>query len=292
MRGDASHQVPVVSLERLSAFADGICIRDPRGRTRSPALERRPRSLDLSIRGPFAVLQRFSVSPAEGRRFAEASRDTNPIHIDGDVIPGAMTTARALLLPELIVPGLVVRALRIKFRAFSRYGRATINRFAFEPDGEGRLDVTLEVLQEGTLVAEAAIEGSMAGGTGAEESHRDPPHDVLRSFFGSLRIDPDRGLEALGPACPRAFLAALPPGEMVRLGGAGGLLNALDLEFPGIDPAAGGHESPLDVEVEPSRRRSSFLRVLARVGRGMVTYCTGYATVLAAALGGAKPQEA
>lgn len=298
MRGEASHSSPAVSLDRLSAFGDAICIRDPRGKSRSPALVRMPGrgGLEirggLAVRGPFAVIQRFSVSPSEGRMFVEASRDSNPIHVDGDVVPGAMTAARTLLLPEMVIPGLAVKNLRIRFRAFSHYGRASVNRFRFEPDGLGGFEITVDVLQEGTLVAEAAIEGSMSAGRGAGESgerREDPSLAVLRAFFRSLRIDPGRGLEALGRGTPRAFLAALPPGEMVRMGGAGGLLSSLDLEFPGIEETAGAFDQPLGVEVEPSRRRRSFLRVLARVGRGVVTYCKGYATVLAAALAGTKP---
>jgi hypothetical protein len=291
MRREATHERPAVSLERLGAFGDAVCIRDPGGRGRNPALVRAPGLAGggLAVRGAFAVLQRFSVSPSEGRMFVEASRDANPIHVDGDVVPGAMTAARALLLPELVIPGFAVRTLRIKFRAFSRYSLASVNRFHFEPDGPGDFRITVDVLQEGTLVAEASLAGSVTASRGAETPGADPSLDVLRAFFQSLRIDPRRGIEALGQGCPRAFLAALPPGEMVRMGGAGGLLNALDLEFPGIEEAAGALAEPLGVEVEPTRRRNAFLRVLARVGRGMVTYCRGTATVVAAALAGAKP---
>jgi hypothetical protein len=297
MSGEASHESPAVSLDRLSAFGDAICIRDSRGKSRGPALVRVPDDFrrgirgGLSVRGGFAVIQRFLVSPDEGRAFVEASRDTNPLHVDGDVIPGAMTAARALLLPEMVIPGLAVKSLRIRFRAISRYDRASVNCFRFEPDGLGGFEVAVDVLQEGTLVAEASIEASMTAGRSdrmAVDLSGDPSLDVLRAFFRSLRIDPTRGLEALGGGYPRAFLAALPPGEMVRMGGAGGLLNALHLEFPGVEATTGALEPPLGVEIEPTRRRSSFLRVLARVGRGMVTYCKGYATVLATALAGGK----
>jgi hypothetical protein len=65
-------------------------------------------------------------------------------------------------------------------------------------------------------------------------------------------------------------------------GGAGGLLNVLDLEFPEEEtPSLSGNAAPV-AEVETTRPRSNFRRILARVGDGIRTYCKGYATVLAA----------
>jgi hypothetical protein len=73
---------------------------------------------------------------------------------------------------------------------------------------------------------------------------------------------------------------------MVRHGGAGGLLNVLDLEFSGTPAPAISQEPPPAVQVEPTRPRSQFRKILARVGNGISTYCHGYATVLASMIRG------
>jgi len=66
----------------------------------------------------------------------------------------------------------------------------------------------------------------------------------------------------------------------VRQGGDGGLLNVLDLEFAESSLPAIAHDPPPVAEVQPSRPRSSFRKVLAKVGTDIKTYCSGYATVL------------
>ena len=93
-------------------------------------------------------------------------------------------------------------------------------------------------------------------------------------------MDPKRAFECLGYGYPRAFLASLPSGEMVRQSGTPGLLNGLNLQFPEPGIPALNLERPPTVEVAPVRPRNSFRKVLANVASGMVTYCTGYATVL------------
>jgi len=234
----------------------------------------------------------------------DASRDSNPIHTEDSVISGAMTAARLLLLPEILVPSLQVRSLRIKFRAFSRYDRATVNRFSFVPNGQGAYSVELAVMQEGVSVAQGVLKtisvaeqptrgghganeyGQVGGGSGTShtlvESKFPPcaPAEVIRNWYRSLRVDPDGAFECLGYGYPRAFLASLPSGEMLRKGGAVGLLNALNLEFPEPGIPALNPETLPTVEVAPVRPRKSFHKVLANVASGMVTYCTGYATVL------------
>jgi len=281
-----------ISLRRLQALGDSICVRDARGRSRSPALLPRGRpggDGHLEIRGSFAILQRFSVSPQEGRTFVEASRDANPIHTEDSVISGAMSAARVLLLPEILIPGLAVKTVRIKFRAFARYDRPSVNRYLFRPGSDGSFQVDLVLLQQGAVVADGSLTACVAEGSCPAIPHTIPriatnQGQVIRDFFRSLRVDPDLSLEAIGLGYPRAFLAALPSGEMVRRGGSGGLLNVLDLEFPDVEIPAFTDEPPPSVEVESTRPKSAFRKVLARVGNGIVTYCQGYATVLASML--------
>jgi hypothetical protein len=283
-----------IPLSRLAVFGDRLCLRDPRGRGPNPAiLERwgvggRP---ELLVQGPFTVLQRFDISPEEGRAFVETSRDENPIHTQDTVVSGAMTASRLLLLPEVLVPGLAVRSARVKFRAFSRYDRPTVNRFHFLPGADGGLKVDLEVLQQGVKVADGTIQAALRPeATPARPAGASA--EVLGRWLWSLRMSPQGTLALLGSGYPRAFLASLPPGEMVRMGGAGGLLNALDFEFPELGVPGLGPEPPPTVEVEQTRPRNAFRKVLARVAQGMVTYVRGSATVLLDILGRSPGSEA
>jgi hypothetical protein len=206
-----------------------------------------------------------------------------------------MTAARFLLLPEVLLDGVEAASIRMKFRAFSHYDRRIINRYTFRPAPSGGLDIDVSSFQEGTLIADGSLKTRGLASPSvrsvaalAPARARVSMDPVVRRFLESLRLDPHAAMELLGPGYPRAFLAALTPGEMVRLGGAGGLLNALTLEFNEPPPILG--EEPPPVEVEPSRPRPSFRKILARVGSGLKTYCEGYATVLAAVLSG--PREA
>jgi len=290
---DESRETPRISGQRLRSLGDWICIRDPRGRSLQPALVPARESGDLEVHGSFTVIQRFSITPAEGKSFVEASRDSNPIHTQDTVVPGAMTTARFILLPEILIPGLAVKGMRVKFKAFSRYGLPTVNIYSFRMEGSDLLDVELQSLQGGVVVAEGSLSTRMEDPSAVPAVEvPGPSAEVIRDFLRSVRVQPERFLSFLGFNYPRAFLAALPPGEMVRLGGAGGLLNILDLEFPDAQTPAITEEPLPKVEVEQTRPRNTFRKILARVGNGIRTYCHGYATVLASmVLGTSRKRE-
>ncbi len=240
------------------------------------------------MNGAFTVLQRFEVTPREGRDFVETTGDSNPIHTQDTVVSGAMTAARFLLLPEIIIPELAVKGLRVKFRAFSRYDRPTVNRYRFRPNSAGAFDIELTSFQAGTVIADGSIKTAIGGPPASLDAPalRCAPLEAcestrtVRSWLESLRLCPDLTFSAIGQGYPRAFLASLPSGEMVRHGGAGGLLNVLDLEFPEAGVPAMELTSPPTVSVETSRPRNAFRRVLTQVASGMVTYCRGYATVV------------
>jgi hypothetical protein len=186
----------------------------------------------------------------------------------------------------------------VKFRAFSHYGRPTVNLFQLKPQAgqDDALSIQVKCFQRGTLVADAVMNArfldaapvAAACGSPPARGAESPSTVLIRAFLRSLRVNPEQCLAHLGWGYPRAFLAALPPGEMVRNGGAGGLLNVLDLEFPEISLPSIREEALPFAEVEASRPRSRFRKVLARVGSGIRTYCQGYATVLASMVRG-KP---
>jgi len=255
----------------------------------------------LDVRGGFSVLQRFTIDPEQGRRFVAASRDDNPIHIDGGIVPGAMTAARLVLLPEILLDGFVGERLKVKFRAIAHYGRPTLHHFRISPRPKSdstdptAFDISLEAVQDGETVASGVISGTCHSsfGDAPPRSHRDelatPSSnedsccvDDVRGFLASLSIDPDAYLANAGYAYPRAFLASLPSGEMVRtLSGEGGLLNSLSLDFTGVGapPLVPGAAPSVEVEKGRKRRGSAFRKVMTRVLQGVQIHCHGFAMV-------------
>jgi hypothetical protein len=285
---------PLFMLERLAGMEEPVVVRDPRGRGPRPSLVRRPGrhrgGPDLEVRGPFTVIQRFSVDPRDGAEFARLMRDGNPIHTEGDVVPGAMTAARAILLPELLIDSARIERAKLRFRAMAYYHRPMVNIYRFELLQPDSLKVDVTVRQDGQEVADGQLSidlgarrlsvwpqeepaPSPASEAVAEEAER------VSGFLKCLRVDPSLHFRTLGPVYPRAYLASLPPGEMVRkYSGDGGILNVLDLRFSG--EAMLGLASP-SVELEdPARARKSFRKILARIGEGVRTLCSGFAMVL------------
>lgn len=313
--------IGTIPLQRFAFLGDPILLRDARALGQNPSLRVHPETGDLFVFGTFTMLQRFTILPEEGRDFVETSGDENPIHTEDSVVPGAMTAARFLLAPEILLQGLAAMSLKVKFRAFARYDRPSVNVFVIRPvspsagvgGGPGEtpgphLSISAKCYQLGTLIADATIlarfespSGAQDAGAGIEAIESEsaasaagaiPPEPAVRKFLASVRVDPDRYLKLLGFRYPRAFLAALPSGAMVRRGGSGGLLNVLDLEFgPSAAPSLLSQSPPV-AEVESGRPRSSFRKVLARVSDGIRTYCKGTATVLLAMVRGAAGRKA
>ena len=296
---------------RLHWTRDDLILRDPRGRGVRPSLLRRPASSNsaseqLDVRGPFNVLQRFSIAPEHGASFVETTRDENPIHRVDSVVPGAMMAARLLLLPELLFDDLVCERLRVRFKAIARYDQAMVHHCRFTPvfsaetTDEGRLsrdwpaaisrfEIEFDIRQASRSVASgtasAALDRRAAPPEptcGATDTARvASPASEVGTFLSSLGISPQAFLASRRENYPRAFLAALPSGEMVRqLAGQGGLLNSLDLRFP-LDPcpAAAADDAP-SVELESTARQgSAFRKVLTRVVQGVHVRCQGFALV-------------
>jgi hypothetical protein len=298
------HPGAPVLFGRMAWSGDGLWLRDARGRSGRPALvpERPLAGIDrlLRARGSFSLVQRFQVKPEEGAVFVRATRDENPIHTEGEVVPGAMVAARALLLPEMLLSGSRVERARLRFRAPAYYRFPTVNLYRLELSGPGAVRVHLQVRQRGQEVADGQLQLSLdrpAWPLGAEgerlsepgssrrrpeaELEGEPETSRIRSFLASVGLHPELYLKGSGPLYPRAFLAALPSGEMVRqFSGEGGLLNALELEFPEHMPILGTSGLPTVELKDSARSRKSFRKVLARIAEGVRTFCSGFAMVL------------
>ncbi len=294
---DRMAQRPRLFLKNISGLEDRILIRDARGRSARPALiphmDPQNGTISLQVQGPFTVLQRFVVDPERGASFAHAMRDENPIHIQGEVIPGAMTAARALILPEFLIHKTKVKRAKLRFRGLAYYRRPSVNVYRIDPDAPEHLKVEVTVYQEGSRVADGQLllksRSGLQGGKCLDAGSTRPAFfrtstapeiERIRMFLESLGIEPALYFQLAGLVYPRAYLAALPPGEMIRkFSGEGGILNSLDFEFPGEEPL--GAESAPTIELEKvARTRRTFRKIVARIARGVRTLCSGFALVL------------
>ncbi|MDC3379077.1 hypothetical protein OAX78_02205 [Planctomycetota bacterium] len=243
---------------------------------------------DLRVDGPFKVRSRLEIDRSRGIRFTEATGDPNPIHREGDVIPGALIAAEFVSAAEILFPHLQLTSLRTTFTAVSWYDRPVRLLLDCKPteiDGEPGLEVKASAFQGDRECANGLVKGRFVEEL---QRHELPPHKInvdwlarVVSFYDSLGIKPQAYLEkAEGPdySYPTAFLASLPSGSMVqRFQGEGGILNRLNLEFTGKLPLAGPPEVSLEL---PARLRKSFNKIMTFVKEGVETAVRGSALVL------------
>lgn len=246
-----------------------------------------PEGPAFAVTGSFALHQVFEVEKEDGIAFVDATGDTNPIHRQGDVVAGAMTAARAAAGLEALFPALGITRLNIKFRAVAAYGRRMRQQLAVSFRGGEDFEARLRIEQEGRDVAEGVIAGKIAPeiqrpNVGKWRVNKAELRRV-EQFFRALKIAPDLYLRAGGEpnlGYPRAFLASLPSGEMVRrLSGEGGFLTNLDLTFPeGAAPGIAGAGLP-EVGLKQAKARPSFAKVLTWIMSGVEECCKGFALV-------------
>ena len=230
----------------------------------------------------FNLFLSYRVRPSQGRRFVEATGDENPIHREGNIVPGAMTVSKVLLPLEVLVPTLRVERLRVQFRRPATYGEPARTCFSWREE-ERRVSIQARVFQPGGLMARCQLQGTLA---------EEPPpvrapllHSGgikrVRSYFHALQIDSRAFLDRRGKpnyVYPRAFIASLPSGEMVRsMSGHGGILNSLRLDFSQTRQMSIGRRP--EVLLEPSRFRTTFRKIVTRITEGLETYCHGFALV-------------
>ncbi len=279
----------VVSNQTLNRFGDRIVFRDPKGRSVYRSLH--PVSLEQSrgilITGPFMIHTLFEISKKEGVDFVIATGDENPIHREGDIVPGAMTSARAISGIESMFPLLDVNRFKIKFKSIARYDRVMRQQLSFSFPGDGRVSVTVRTEQQGEDVAMGMIQGTL--------KHADDLPNIRKRkvnkeelqrvevYFRSLNIDPALFLEPCGRqnyVYPRGFLASLPSGEMVRqFSGEGGILSSLELGYQdGILPPITGSRIPR-VSLKTARSRPRFSKIMTWIKSGIEECCKGFALV-------------
>jgi hypothetical protein len=281
MRGPAFLQF---RLSNLSRFRDALAVRDPAGASAHPSLAGDGET--VRAHGRFLVLHEYRVPRDASLRFLEVTRDENPIHVSGDIVPGALTLSKTLLHLEVLLDDFSVSAVKAKFTGASFYGERTVNHYFASPGGKpGTVSVEAVTYQAGRMIAKMEIEGAVRPADRRLEERplrRDAlPHvrenlSLLRMFHESLGVE----TQGLGGAFPSAFLASLPSGEMVRqFRGEGGMLNVLSLDFgQGAFPIS----SPTLPEVRLEKGRPgpmSFSRIRTRIVGGARTYGEGFALV-------------
>lgn len=274
----------VLDPQRMAAFADRLSLRDPRGRSRAPSL--RPAPEGLLVAGPFQVRQDLRIGRARGVAFADATGDPNPLHREGDVVPGAFLASLLVSELEVLLPRARLTSLRISFTAVSWYDRPVRIAVRVVPLAGDAVRVEATGHQDRREVVSAVLEGRIEAEAPRLELDlkRVDAAWLLRvlAFYRALGIDPQAYFHKdAGPdlSYPIAFLAALPSGDMVRrFQGEGGVLNRLVLEFDDQKlPLTGPPEVSLEL---PTRLRQSFNRVLTAVKDGMRTAVRGTALVL------------
>lgn len=276
----------------LARLADHVVLRDPSGRSGRPHLV--PGVCDgdqgLWAVGSFLVLQRFKVSKRDGIRFCEATGDTNSIHLEGDVVPGAYTAAKILLALEVVCPGLVLSQCTMKFTAAATYEQPLFTKVRCEPGSDGTTRFVATTSHEGVAIATLDVVARRGCLTEDECSPARKRVDrqqlrSVRTFMAALGVAPVTWFGARGSRgyfYPRAFLAALPSGEMVRkLRGEGGVLNKLTLEFDPSEriPMLVGALPEVEVQ-EPKRSRRTFNRIVTAITQSVRTVVRGSALVL------------
>jgi hypothetical protein len=275
----------------LKHFQDAPRLRDPRGRTRRPSLVpvRRDGRVCIDARGPFLMLHRFRVTRDQGVRFCETTGDANPIHFEGDVIPGAYTAAKLLVGAEVLFAEHELASFSMKFTAMGHYDLPLFGKVRVTP-GAGGVRLTATTSQEGKVIA--SMEAELARVPGGAPIPRVKKKKVnmeqlraVRGFLRSVGVHPSAYLGRRGVGgytYPRGYLAALPSGEMVRqLSGEGGLLNKLTLQFETAERLPIIAAPPSVTLEQPQRRaRKAFQRIMAAISQSVHTYVTGTALVL------------
>jgi hypothetical protein len=283
----------------LRSFSgDRLIVRDPAGRSGGPRLRAGVRGGEegLVARGPFLIHVRYAISKAEGIAFCRATGDDNEIHSVGDVVPGAMTAARVLFPIEVIFPEIEVLSFAVKFTAIAAYGRPMHTVFRCAPEADG-VRFSAATAQAGGPIAEMEARGRLAPPAPRSEVARRKVNverlRAVRTFIQALHMSPHvwfRRASLLGYYYPRAFLASLPSGAMVRqFRGGGGLLNKLALDFePGLRvPIAGRDELAVALE-SPRVERRTFNKILTAISDSIRTYVRGTALVLSREAASAK----
>ena len=278
-----------ISRESLGAFADRLCLRDPRALSPRPALipclhMGRPRIL---IQRDFMIRYEYIISRQQGNLFQEITKDPNDIHKTMNVVSGAMTAAKMLLPIELLLPFVRIGTAKFRFRAPSFYGERVVSTIWWrgEPGKNVRLEVG--VTQGQQLIATGSITGIIAPAPEApavSEAAVDKDQlATVATFMQALGMDSQQYFEKEGYqdfTYPVAYVAALPSGEMVKqFKGNGGMITSLLLDMSEQRKIPIISRKGPQVRVRLDRIRKAFSRIFTDIIDGVITHVRGWAVV-------------
>jgi len=279
-----------IHMARVDAFGDTISFRDPRGLSLRPSLlpRRGAAGLVLEARGGFVIRHEYWITQQSGRRFVDATEDDNDIHRTGNIVAGAMTSSKLLIPFEILMPALRIVDMKIKFTDKAVYGERTLNIYAVRFCREDTLEIDVHTYQSQRMAAKARLAAEVGG---AEEpivhvkkrKVNSEQYARVCEFLASLNVDSEAYFDRKpfrNYTYPLSFLASLPSGAIVRgLGGGGGMLNSLRLEFRDMPriPIV-GKEGPT-VKIEQPRQRKTFNRIFTEIVNDLITHCRGSAIV-------------
>ncbi len=272
----------------FGATADRLTVRDPRGQTPNGGLH--PVENGLLCTGPVIVRHEYVVDKDDAIRFLDATGDDNRLHREENIVPGALTASKVIGLLEVLAPDLDIHDVRVKFTAPSYYGGRAVANIRLKPGIDGAVSATAETLYNGSVIAKTTVTGQVVpfAGRAVNVKQRKVNTELLAlvdCYFRALAIDPEGYFgkpEGRDFTYPVSFLAALPPGEMVRrFAGQGGVLNALNLSFADAPrlPITGLTLPEIALEQGKVRRQSLFVRIMTRIIEGLTTYGRGFALV-------------
>ena len=282
-----------IDVLKLDAIRDRVCIRDPRGRSPKPSIV--PQVIEgvpaLQVAGDFLIRQEYRVPKAAGIRFVNIAKDENRIHRDGDVVPGALTAAKAILPIEILMHHLDLVSISIKFTDFATYGRRTVNVFRCRYAGPDEMTIAVVAYQGESIIAKGELKAKVLeaipeGRLTKRWRLRKGQLAMIGDYCDALGMDLEGYVQRGGfydYTYPLAYVASLPAGAIVQqMRGQGGILNSLRFDFADLPRIPMTGRRPLEVRLERLRNRPTFNKILTQVMEGVRTCCRGAAIVTAA----------
>ncbi|KKO20253.1 MAG: hypothetical protein DCC43_00830 [Candidatus Brocadia sp.] len=281
-----------IPLKRIEGFlADIICFRDAKARTNHPALafvigvhnESR-----LEVWDKFLIKHEYKISKQHGENFVDVTNDSNLIHRQGNIVPGAMTVSKIILPLEIIFSELEISSVNIKFTGSAYYNERTCNLFLWQFVSNDYIQIEVKTYQCDRTIATTIILGRLkAAGKQVKEIDESTVNKKclsrVQTYFETLGIKSNFYLqkeEYKDYTYPLAYIASLPSAEIVnQLSGQGGMINILRMDFGSYERIPITGDRGPEVKLARAKKRNTFNKIMAEIAEGLVTYYRGLAIV-------------
>lgn len=284
--GETSFKINYKKLD--SFFSDSFHFRDAKAYSPLPGLVIEKNSPYIGVRNKFSLRQEFVITKEAGNQFVEITGDDNFIHRDSNIIPGAMTVSKIVAPLEILVPDLEILEINVKFLGFSFFNKNTRNIFFWTCTDPQSVLIEVSTYQDQGIIAKATIMGRINNELSDLPIIKEKKVDKTRlatvqNYFESLGVESNAYFQKetyVDYTYPVGFLASLPSAEIVnKMGGQGGMINVLKMNFRDHDRLPINGKSPIEVTLERAKKRTTFNKILAKIKKGVDTYCHGLAIV-------------